>query len=118
MLCAYKFQISFQVFGEKGHNDSGGEIEIEKVPTRVVEVRKKDLVPVFDRLRNYQFGDDVRCISLIILPIFPFFPAAKFLTTVYTQLVYTFIHRVCIDHQHVLDRQCARVHVCGTLRVL
>lgn len=55
-----KPQISFQVFGEMGHNDSGGEIEIEKVPTRVVEVRKKDLVPVFDRLRNYQFGDDVR----------------------------------------------------------
>eukprot|EP00250_Pteridium_aquilinum_P016004 c22885_g1_i1 orf=754-3780(+) len=55
-----KPQISFHVFGGMGQNDSGGEIEMEKVPTRLVEVRKKDLVPVLDRLRNYQFGEDVR----------------------------------------------------------
>lgn len=55
-----KSQISFQVFGDLRQNDSGGEFEIEKLPTRVVEVRKRDLVPVLDRFRNYQFGEDVR----------------------------------------------------------
>ncbi|MCO5605836.1 hypothetical protein L7F22_060020 [Adiantum nelumboides] len=55
-----KPQISFHIFGGLGHNNAGGETEIEKVPTRVVEVRKKDLVPVYDRLKTYQFGDDAR----------------------------------------------------------
>ncbi|MCO5574459.1 hypothetical protein L7F22_028244 [Adiantum nelumboides] len=55
-----KSQISFHIFGGLGHNNVGGETEIEKVPTRVVEVRKKDLVPVYDRLKTYQFGDDAR----------------------------------------------------------
>ncbi|KAG6543390.1 hypothetical protein Mapa_015304 [Marchantia paleacea] len=31
----------------------GGEIEIEKIPTRVVEVRRKDLVPVIERLQVF-----------------------------------------------------------------
>lgn len=56
-----KSQISFHVFGGGlGNDNAGGEMEIEKVPTRMVEVRKKDLVPVYDRLKTYQFGDDVR----------------------------------------------------------
>ncbi|KAH7445404.1 hypothetical protein KP509_01G007300 [Ceratopteris richardii] len=53
-------QISFHVFDGMGESNDGGEIEIEKFPTRMVEVRKKDLVPVYDRLKTYQFGDDVR----------------------------------------------------------
>ncbi|KAI5065532.1 hypothetical protein GOP47_0020227 [Adiantum capillus-veneris] len=55
-----KSQISFHVFGGLGHDNVGGEVEIEKVPTRMVEVRKRDLVPVYDRLKTYQFGDDTR----------------------------------------------------------
>jgi hypothetical protein len=30
-----------------------GEIEIERISTRVVEVRTKDLVPVIERLQKY-----------------------------------------------------------------
>ncbi|XVF70525.1 hypothetical protein PTKIN_Ptkin11bG0168600 [Pterospermum kingtungense] len=36
-------------------NAFGGEIEIERFPTRMIEVRSKDLVPVFDYLRTPQF---------------------------------------------------------------
>ena len=44
---------------------SGGEIEIEKIPARVVEVRAKKLVPIFDHLQppNFQqtrFGETIR----------------------------------------------------------
>ncbi|CAK9176262.1 unnamed protein product [Ilex paraguariensis] len=34
---------------------SGGEIEIERIPTRMIEARSKDLVPVFDYLRAPPF---------------------------------------------------------------
>lgn len=30
-----------------------GEMEVERIPTRVVEVRRKDLVPVIERLQNF-----------------------------------------------------------------
>lgn len=30
---------------------SGGETEIERIPTRTVEARSKDLIPVFDYLQ-------------------------------------------------------------------
>lgn len=33
----------------------GGEIEIERVPVRILEARSKDLVPVFDYLQNPKF---------------------------------------------------------------
>lgn len=33
--------------------DGVGEMEIERIPTRVVEVRRKDLVPVIERLQNF-----------------------------------------------------------------
>ncbi|KAG0554174.1 hypothetical protein KC19_12G069500 [Ceratodon purpureus] len=33
--------------------DEVGEIEIERIPTRVVEVRRKDLVPVIERLQKF-----------------------------------------------------------------
>ncbi|KAL2634216.1 hypothetical protein R1flu_005695 [Riccia fluitans] len=42
--------------GTDGNPDGdsvGGEIEIEKIPTRVVEVRRKDLVPVIERLNVF-----------------------------------------------------------------
>lgn len=34
---------------------SGGEIEIERIPTRMIEARSKDLVPVFDYLQTPKF---------------------------------------------------------------
>ncbi|BBH01913.1 homolog of yeast autophagy 18 F [Prunus dulcis] len=34
---------------------SGGEIEIERIPTRMIEARSKDLVPVFDYLQTPRF---------------------------------------------------------------
>lgn len=58
-------QISFHVLSGPAFNkvlrkdDFGGEFEIEKVVSRVVEVRKKDLVPVFDMFSNYRLGQDV-----------------------------------------------------------
>lgn len=33
--------------------DGVEEIEIERIPTRIVEVRRKDLVPVIERLQNF-----------------------------------------------------------------
>lgn len=33
--------------------DGVGEIEIERIPTRIVEVRRKDLVPVIERLQKF-----------------------------------------------------------------
>ena len=33
-------------------NASRGEIEIERIPTRMIEARSKDLVPVFDYLQT------------------------------------------------------------------
>lgn len=36
-------------------NALGGEIEIEKMPTRIIEARSRDLVPVFDYLQTPKF---------------------------------------------------------------
>ncbi|KAH7438733.1 hypothetical protein KP509_04G028900 [Ceratopteris richardii] len=55
-----KPQISFHNFTGMAAFNDGGEIEIEKIPSRVVEVKRKDLVPVYDRLKAYQFGENVR----------------------------------------------------------
>ncbi|XP_042483172.1 autophagy-related protein 18f-like isoform X2 [Macadamia integrifolia] len=38
-----------------GKNSSGGEIEIEKIPARMIEARSKDLVPVFDNLQTPKY---------------------------------------------------------------
>ncbi|KAJ7568137.1 hypothetical protein O6H91_01G020400 [Diphasiastrum complanatum] len=35
----------------------GGEVEIEKVPSRVVELRRKDLTPVIERFKNQDFRE-------------------------------------------------------------
>lgn len=43
-------EISEEECDVKGGHD--GEVEIEKFPTRVIEARRKDLVPVFDHLRK------------------------------------------------------------------
>lgn len=43
---------------------SKGEIEIERIPTRMIEARSKDLVPIFDfHTRNFpqtRFGDTIK----------------------------------------------------------
>uniref|UniRef100_A0A7I4EFI3 BCAS3 domain-containing protein n=1 Tax=Physcomitrium patens TaxID=3218 RepID=A0A7I4EFI3_PHYPA len=44
--------------------DGVGETEIERIPTRVVEVRKKDLVPLIERLQIYTKVQDSRDISV------------------------------------------------------
>ena len=31
---------------------SGGEFEIEKIPTRMIEARSKDLIPIFDYIQT------------------------------------------------------------------
>lgn len=36
------------------YGDGVGEIEIERIPTRIVEVRRKDLVPVIERLEKFK----------------------------------------------------------------
>lgn len=33
----------------------GGEFEIEKIPTRVIQARSKDLVPIFDYIQTSKF---------------------------------------------------------------
>ncbi|XP_050367273.1 autophagy-related protein 18f [Argentina anserina] len=38
-----------------GESDTAGEIEIERIPTRMIEARAKDLVPVFDYLQTPVF---------------------------------------------------------------
>lgn len=38
-----------------GKETMGGEIEIERIPTRTIEARSKDLVPIFDYHRNRNF---------------------------------------------------------------
>ena len=34
---------------------SGGEFEIDKIPTRVIQARSKDLVPIFDYIQTSKF---------------------------------------------------------------
>lgn len=57
-----KSKVSFHVFtdglSEKGKN--GGEMEIEKILTRVMEVKKRDVVPICDRLEDFHFRKDTR----------------------------------------------------------
>jgi len=40
--------------GDVSGDDGFGEIEIERIPTRIVEVRRKDLVPVIERLEKFK----------------------------------------------------------------
>ncbi|GAV60852.1 WD40 domain-containing protein/BCAS3 domain-containing protein [Cephalotus follicularis] len=52
-----KPEIYFQSMMHKGvimddENKLEGEIEVERVPTRMIEARSKDLVPIFERLPN------------------------------------------------------------------
>lgn len=44
------------VFGDS----VGGEMEIERIPTRLVEVRRKDLVPVIERLQVFSKAQGAR----------------------------------------------------------
>ncbi|KAF3332967.1 autophagy-related protein 18f-like protein [Carex littledalei] len=48
--------IFFQAMSEKGLEASDeGEIEIEQLPTRTIEARSRDLIPVFDSLQMIRF---------------------------------------------------------------
>ncbi|KAL5701546.1 hypothetical protein ACHQM5_026872 [Ranunculus cassubicifolius] len=56
-----KSKISFHVISVRAANErmfsndyTGGEFEIEKVPLQEVEVKRKDLLPVFDNFRSVQ----------------------------------------------------------------
>lgn len=65
--CFIYFQIYFQSMVMDGikmaeENAFGGEIEIERFPTRMIEARSKDLVPVFDYLQTPQF-QQARCVE-------------------------------------------------------
>ncbi|KAL5972799.1 hypothetical protein ACLOJK_039605 [Asimina triloba] len=46
-----------------------GEIEIERIPTRLIEARSKDLIPVFNHLQSPTFQQP-RCIELCFLALF------------------------------------------------
>ncbi|XP_010931238.1 autophagy-related protein 18f [Elaeis guineensis] len=55
-----KSEICFQVMTDENikadnSNTSSGEIEIERIPTRTIEARSKDLIPVFDYIRTPRF---------------------------------------------------------------
>ncbi|KAH7511569.1 hypothetical protein JRO89_XSUnG0189700 [Xanthoceras sorbifolium] len=54
-----KPQIYFQSMTEgietEDQNDLKGEVEIERIPTRMIEARSKDLVPVFNYLQSPKF---------------------------------------------------------------
>lgn len=45
--------------GNLTEDPSGGEIEIEKIPVNEVEIKRKDLLPVFDHFSRIQsnWGD-------------------------------------------------------------
>ena len=50
-------------------NAFGGEIEIERFPTHIIEARSKDLIPVFDYLQTPKF-QQARCAeSSLCLPV-------------------------------------------------
>jgi len=62
-----KSEMYFQVMMPDGmhaehlNNDTlSGEIEIERIPTRIVEVRTQDLVPVFDHLQDFKEVQEAR----------------------------------------------------------
>ena len=72
--CSIYFQIYFQSMVMDGinmaeENAFGGEIEIERFPTHIIEARSKDLIPVFDYLQTPKF-QQARCVkSYLCLPI-------------------------------------------------
>ena len=50
-------------------NVLGGEIEVERFPTRMIEARSKDLVPVFDYLQTPKF-QKARCAEVLFVHLF------------------------------------------------
>ena len=50
-------------------NASGGEIEVERFQTRMIEARSKDLVPVFDYLQTPKF-QKLRCAEILFVHLF------------------------------------------------
>lgn len=56
MVCQMYFQVMMdERIIKDDDSDTGGEIEIERVPTRTVEARSKELIPVFDYLQSPMF---------------------------------------------------------------
>lgn len=51
--------VASRVAAEPGINCSGGEVEIEKIPLQEVEIRRKDLLPIFEQFHRPQtfWGD-------------------------------------------------------------
>lgn len=51
-------------------NASGGEVEVERIPTQMIEARSKDLVPIFDYIHAPKFQRtrcaEVLCIHLLL----------------------------------------------------
>ena len=47
-----------------GEATFGGEIEIERIPTRMIEARSKDLVPIFEYLQTPRF-QQTRCADFL-----------------------------------------------------
>lgn len=45
---------------------SGGEVEIERIPTRTIEARSKDLVPVFDYVQTTKYQKTRYGVSCIL----------------------------------------------------
>ena len=67
--CTVPCQIYFQSITANAirmdrEDASGGEIEIEKIPTRMIEARSKDPIPVFDYLQTPNF-QQARCVEVL-----------------------------------------------------
>ncbi|GKV41054.1 hypothetical protein SLEP1_g48633 [Rubroshorea leprosula] len=60
-----KTKISFYMMDSpRANNQGGGEFEIEKVPVREVEIRFKELLPVFDHFHGIKSGWNDRCFTV------------------------------------------------------
>lgn len=73
LTCSVFFSIACQIYFQSmmteginmdEENAMQGEIEIERIPTRMIEARPKDLVPVFDYLQTPKFLH-ARCVEVL-----------------------------------------------------
>lgn len=55
-----------------GEATSGGEIEIERIPTRMIEARSKDLVPIIEYLQTPKFQQARYAIHVCFFFVFLF----------------------------------------------
>jgi len=47
------------------NSEMGGETEIERIPTRTIEARSKELIPIFDCLQSPSFGHSRFILTLL-----------------------------------------------------